>query len=423
MAEIEFKPLPPKEAIQYFRDKGYQQTFDWRDMWQEEHAYSFTVAKAMRNDILQDIRSAVDDALANGTTFEDFKKQLKPVLQSKGWWGRKMMVDPLTGEEREVQLGSPRRLETIFDTNMRTAYAAGRWEQVQRTKKTRPYLRYIAILDERTRHDHRNWHNTVKHADDPFWDEHYPPNGWNCRCSVQQLNDRDLQRYGLEVTKANPSGPDKVWVDQRNGNTVKVPQGISPGFGYNVGKARMKALVPPVLDKPLDVPFMGASSAVPLAMPRNLGKSALYADGLDDEAYVDKFLKEFHDKKESVFFDVTGTPLIISRDLFTTTTGKLKVSRAQRFRTLGLMAMTIKDPDEIWEVWEEYPKGRWTLRRKYIARWRVDGEKAPAFVLFDTGNLGWTGVTTFKPERESYIDRQRRGTLVYRRGDKNDPEK
>lgn len=48
------KPLAPKEAVNFFRQKGYKVGFSWQDVWQEEHAYAFTVAKAMRNDILQD---------------------------------------------------------------------------------------------------------------------------------------------------------------------------------------------------------------------------------------------------------------------------------------------------------------------------------------------------------------------------------
>ena len=43
-----------------------------------EHARVFTVAKAMARDVLEDIRAAVDDAIANGTTLDTFKKTLRP---------------------------------------------------------------------------------------------------------------------------------------------------------------------------------------------------------------------------------------------------------------------------------------------------------------------------------------------------------
>lgn len=426
MPDIAFNLLPPKEAIDFFRKKGYKIGFDWRDTWREEHAYAFTVAKAASLDILRDIRAEVDKALADGTTFADFQKNLRPVLQKKGWWGRKEELDPKTGEIKEVQLGSARRLKTIYDTNIRSAHSAGQWERIQRVKERRPYLRYIAVLDERTRTSHRQWHDVIKPVDDPFWEKFYPPNGWGCRCSVQQLSDRDLKRLGLEVTPTDPSTPDRGWVDKRNGRTLKVPRGIDPGFDYNPGMARMRAMTPPPIDKPLDLPFHGDPAKVPLPVPRSLKADAIWPEDMKDEQYIDRFLKTFGATKTKpvVFTDVTGAPVVISDDLFRTASGKLKLAREDRVhgvrgRYLGLMAQTIKDPDEIWHLWEEYPKeGQWTLLRRYVARYDVAGRAVPAFVLFDVSPKGWFGVTAFPPRRASYIDGQRGGALVWRRPDK-----
>ena len=124
---IELIPLPPEEAIAYFEQKGYAIGFDHRDVWQQEHQAGFTVAKVMQQDILEDIRKAADAAIKDGTPFAQFSQQLTPILQDKGWWGQRPMTDPLTGIERDVQLGSPRRLKTIYDTNLRTAHSEGQW--------------------------------------------------------------------------------------------------------------------------------------------------------------------------------------------------------------------------------------------------------------------------------------------------------
>jgi SPP1 gp7 family putative phage head morphogenesis protein len=264
---IELKPLAPAEAIAFFQAKGFKIGFDWRDTWANEHARSFTVAKAMQLDLLTDIRAAVDDAIAKGTTLQQFKARLQPLLEAKGWWGRKTMVDPQTGSgvapsgatplAREVQLGSPRRLQIIFQTNVRTARAAGAWERIHRSKATRPYLRYSAVLDSRTRPAHRAWNGTVLPVDDPWWDTHYPPNGWNCRCTVIQLSARDLRARDLKVTEPPPS-PTKPWFNARTGETVEVPQGIDPGFGHNVGQAAEmisaeRAFVEKLVDRPADL--------------------------------------------------------------------------------------------------------------------------------------------------------------------------
>ncbi|MBK67912.1 MAG: hypothetical protein CMP22_07250 [Rickettsiales bacterium] len=411
------KPLAPKEAVDFFRKKGYKQSFNWQDVWREEHAYSFTVAKAMRNDILQDIRSALDDAITNGVPFKEFSKNLSNVLADKGWWGRKEMIDPNTGEKKLVQLGSPHRLSTIYYTNLRSAYAAGHWQRIERSAKTRPYLRYVAILDDRTRDRHRAWHGIVLPVDHPFWSQFYPPNGWGCRCSVQQLSKRDLERRGYKITPDNqlPLDEKKRFVNKRSGEVVTLPKGIDPGFGYNVGKARMKSLIPPLSNAPINVPYAGNPAKVKLPKARALNESVLYPDGLQDKEYIDLFMKEFKGLEKGVYFDALGEPIIISDELFKTASGRLKIHKDMRYKYLGMLARTIIDPDEIWYVWEEYPKGRMTLRKKYLARWTVNDKETPGFVLFDTSEDGWKGITTFSPNKDSYILKQRSGALVYQR--------
>lgn len=419
---IELKPLPPKEAVEFFQKKGYKIGFDWRDVEKAEHASAFTVAKVMRNDILQDIRTGVDKAIAEGITFETFSKDLTPVLQEKGWWGQKLLIDPKTGEEKLVQLGSSRRLKTIYDTNLRSAYAAGKWERIQRVKRTRPYLRYIGSVAKNRREKHVKFYDLVLPVDHPFWKTHYPPNGWHCQCSVQQLSQRDLDRLGLSITQDGdlPEIDHKIVQNKRTGELQRIPSGIDAGFDFNVGEARMKSLTPPPLDRPLNVPYTGNPARIPFPKTRGVNKEILYPDGLADKDYVDRFLNEFGAAESGFvdFKDVAGESLIISDALFKTTTGRLKISRDLRSRYLGLLAKTIKDPDEIWHVWEEYPKGRLTLRRKYLAKWNVDGEATPGFVLFDTSADGWSGITTFKAQKPEYLDRQRNGALVYRK--KND---
>ena len=68
--------LAPALAIKYFKKKNNKLSWDWYELWQDAHQKSFTVAKAMREDILKDIRSSLDKALSEGKTFRDFQKEL-----------------------------------------------------------------------------------------------------------------------------------------------------------------------------------------------------------------------------------------------------------------------------------------------------------------------------------------------------------
>ncbi len=237
MAEPEILNVPDTEAIAHFRAKGFHIGFDWRDTSAGQHVASFTVAKVARLNILQDIRTAMNRVKAEGRTFDDFRNELEPILRRKGWWGRQRMADPLTGQPRIVQLGSLHRLRIIFDTNLRMATAHGQWQRIERLAEVMPYLRYSAVRDARTRPEHLAWHGTVLPWDHPCWRTHYPPNGWRCRCAVQQLGEDDLERFGLKVSKNPQKGWNaaRPWYDRRNDKIHQIPLGIDPGFAHNVG--------------------------------------------------------------------------------------------------------------------------------------------------------------------------------------------
>jgi len=243
MAVATLTPLPPKEAIAAFTARGGRlaPTFAWQDAWEADHAQAFTVAKSAGFDILKDIYGALEAALKEGTTFQDFAKNLTPVLQAKGWWGKKAVPDPLTGEIGEAQLGSTRRLTTIFDINMRVSYASGQWAQFERTKKLRPWLRYLHHDSLHPRPLHVARHNMCLRVDDPTWEKWAPPNGFGCHCTLQSLSDRDVERMGGQLKFKPPPDNMRTYVNRRTGEISQVPDGIDPGWGYNPGKAGWQA--------------------------------------------------------------------------------------------------------------------------------------------------------------------------------------
>ncbi len=242
--------LPPAAAIRYFEQKGHRISWNWQDTWQEANARAFTVAKVTRLDVMADIRGAVEQSLKEGKTERWFENQLTPVLQAKGWWGKQFSVSPDGAAER-VQLGSPQRLKTIYRTNLQTAYMAGRYEQFVKNAKHRPYFQYVAVMDAKTRPDHAAMHGRVFRWDDPIWATHWPPCGFNCRCRVRALSDRNLADRGLEVEQSEGrivTRQAEAGVDLRTGEIRMVPiTGIrvlgpkgkpmvmwtDPGWNYN----------------------------------------------------------------------------------------------------------------------------------------------------------------------------------------------
>ena len=237
----------PREALDYFRAKDLRPGFDYRDVWEQEHAHAFTVAKAIQLDVLDDLREAVEQALAEGKTFRQFSKNLAPVLQKTGWWGSKEQLDPKTGEVRTVQLGSPRRLRTIYRSNLRAARAAGQWQRIQRTKDTHPYLLYELGPSERHRPQHVAWAGTLLPADDPWWKTHFTPNGWGCKCRVRQVSKREAQRRG-GVTE-RPRYDPLEWTNKRTGEVQTVDRGLDPAWAGNPGVDRARMLQDSLAEK------------------------------------------------------------------------------------------------------------------------------------------------------------------------------
>ena len=199
----------PEEIVDYFESKGYTISWDWTDTWQAAHQKAFTVSGAMKMDVLETIRGGVEEALEEGRTFREFKQKLEPELRKMGWWGEKEIVNPETGEVEKRELGSPHRLRTIYRTNLQTAYNSGRWKNQQ--ESSRPYLKYIAVLDQNTRPSHRSADGTVLRKDDPWWDSHYPPNGWGCRCRVRSLSARQVEEGEVDSAENMDSFAEEAW--------------------------------------------------------------------------------------------------------------------------------------------------------------------------------------------------------------------
>ena len=236
---------PPQEAIRHLESKGLRITFNWAEMLDEAHARAFTIAKAMRLDVLRDIRTGLLDALATGKTLRQFEQELTPLLQSKGWWGKQVVVDS-QGQAQQVQLGSPRRLKTIYQTNLQSAYMAGR-AQAQHAADAFPYLMYVAVMDGRTRPSHAALNGKIWRKDDPVWSVISPPNGFNCRCRTRALTPGQMRREGLvesappeiesrEVTAGQDSKTGELFRTVQSGVRVQDSKGnpitmwVDPGF-------------------------------------------------------------------------------------------------------------------------------------------------------------------------------------------------
>lgn len=250
--------LQPSEAIAFLKQKSIYVSWDWQDMLDDAHATAFTIAKTAKMDVIDDIFRSINKAIENGQTLNQFIKKLQPILERKGWWGKKYVVNPSTGETQKVQLGSPHRLKTIYLTNLQSAYMAGRYVTMLEAQDTHPYWMYVAIMDDRTRPAHSALHGLVYEASDPVWDTMYPPLDFRCRCRVRPissergkklvLNSPKLETQIIDIGKNEFTGEERFAARtgiRLNGKFIAP----SAGFNANVGKSMLSRVASIAIDK------------------------------------------------------------------------------------------------------------------------------------------------------------------------------
>jgi len=267
---VELFKLKPKEAIEYMKAKGYNVTSSWKDQVGEAHRKAFTVAKATKMDVLKEIRGALQSAIENGTSLHDFKKELTPTLEKKGFFGVKEIkkADGTT----EIAKVTPSRLNNIFRTNVQSAYNAGRSQQMNETIGQFPFRQFLAINDDSTTDICNKLNGKTFRSDDEFWKKYTPPLHFQCRSTVRTVSEKAFAREGLTVHSGK---------EFEDANDITHAQGFDynpaqsdwqpefktydPDIAY-AAKAEIEAYVPP---PPVDLP----EDVDPVAMQKASDKS------------------------------------------------------------------------------------------------------------------------------------------------------
>lgn len=233
---------PFQAQIDYLRNKLRLPTERWDDIQRSAHDRAFIVAGAAKADLLADLHKTVTDTATKGTGLQAFRRDFKAIVAKHGWTG-------WTGEGSSD--GEAWRTRVIYQTNMATSYAAGRYQQMTDPEvlNLHPYWRYIHSDGvQHPRPLHLSWHGITLLHDHPFWKTHFCPNGWGCQCRIISVSKAE----GLRSAKAGLGEPPEGWdqIDPKTGAQV----GIDKGFDYTPGAATGKPLRQFVQDKLITYP-------------------------------------------------------------------------------------------------------------------------------------------------------------------------
>lgn len=211
---------PFADQIAFFRQKLNLPSERWDDIKKSAHDRAFIVAGVAEADLLNDLYQAIDKGIADGGSLAAFRKDFREIVLRNGWTG-------WTGEGSKA--GQAWRTRIIYQTNMATSYAAGRYKQLTDPafRALRPFWRYVhndSVLHPRPLHQLWGSIRLTLPWDHEFWKTHFPPNGWGCHCRVTAVE---------APAEGDATEPPEGWnaTDPKTGT----PAGIDKGFDYAPG--------------------------------------------------------------------------------------------------------------------------------------------------------------------------------------------
>ena len=445
--------LPPAEAMAFMDGRQLTaDTYHWHDLWRDEHQRAFTVSRLARGDLLEALQASLAKSVAGDLSRRDWIKSTEQLLKNAGWWGTTEVTDPRTGEMLKTRFNHA-RLQLIFDTNVRQAAAAGQWQRMLRNQRTHPFARYVAMDDDRTRPQHRAWHNVTLPLDDPWWSTHRPPNGYRCRCRMIGVTQREydqgevLDRPGAETDRKAPivrapmakTAPPEALRDWRNpatGAIEKIPDGIDPGFDYNPGttgrsqafeamvQAKLARILPAVAEAASTAGVLpprvakevpGQDNWVTLGltdlrdMPPSMAAPNLLAPGATVQDAVQVLREALDVPTNGARFVETPTGLVAIFDKLLSHVVEKRLDRRERFGSFVLP--TLQQPDEVWET--AYDDA--TTRRRFIKLF--SDSKYDLLVIVREGPDGAVLWNVLNRERKA-MNTMRTGRLVHSHGRK-----
>ena len=162
------------DAADYLRARGVEPAAEFYARLEHLRKEAWTLAKISDVEQIEQVKQSLIQALQEGKSFREWQQALTPEM-----------------------LALPKHYqETVFRTAVLSSYNGAKWTHFRAHAERRPVLRYIAINDSRTRPAHRALHGLMMPVGDARWANLAPPLGFNCRCSLVSLSDKQAKALG-----------------------------------------------------------------------------------------------------------------------------------------------------------------------------------------------------------------------------------
>ena len=182
--EIMPEPVPFEEAASFFRARVPLTAEEFYELEKQLRFRAFTVARLTELDAINRVKEKLVKVIEEGKTFQQFMTE-----------GGEDELLKKAGFHRS----NPWYWETVFRTNLQTAYNAGRRLQLLKDPDVL-YYEFVGIRDRRQTEMCRKRSGVVRPASDPWWRRNWPPLHFNCRSSVRPIYKEEVEARGVKVT-------------------------------------------------------------------------------------------------------------------------------------------------------------------------------------------------------------------------------
>lgn len=192
-----------KEATQDVLSRHPELAQGWKgvaDVYAERHG--FACAKAMDVAVTKRVQEVIADVVAGKGVVEP-----RRVIRELGDW-------------------TAAYADTVYETNIRSAYTAGMWSRMEDPAVARvlPGARFVSARLPTSRANHVAAHGLTAPTSSLLWDTFSPPLGYRCHCALREISIFEARREGLLDAQGNlrtvyPPNFVAAWPDPGFGRT------------------------------------------------------------------------------------------------------------------------------------------------------------------------------------------------------------
>jgi SPP1 gp7 family putative phage head morphogenesis protein len=192
-----FRAIANLDASALIRNKQIVTPEAIRAMAPELRGRAFTIAGLDGfADVMQNVRDRIAE-LPLGADWNAIKADVADNISP-------FMVDSAADPEVQARqfAAAESKAELLLRVHGFQAYQAAQWSTMTDNADALPYWQYLTMEDDAVRPSHAALHGLVLPADSPFWETHFPPWEWGCRCQVVPLSPEDY----LSISRGQQAG-------------------------------------------------------------------------------------------------------------------------------------------------------------------------------------------------------------------------